>query len=201
MKTITRLGPTDKGKGLTLEEFLKADYQEGYQYELIEGRLFVSPVPDAPEGLVEDWLCTKLKDYAKAQPSIINKVLQKARVFIPGRPRATCPEPDVAAYQDFPAHLPFREIRWEDVSPLLTAEVLSANDPDKDLVRNVKLYRQVPTVREYWVLDTREDPERPRLYVYRRRGRRWQRVITIEPGNTYTTNLLSGFALVLDPHA
>jgi Uma2 family endonuclease len=84
---------------------------------------------------------------------------------------------------------------------LLVAEILSADDPDKDLVRNVELYVQVPTIREYWIVDPREEFDRPRLLVYRRRGRQWQRLITIEPGETYTTRLLPGFELVLDRRA
>jgi Uma2 family endonuclease len=82
---------------------------------------------------------------------------------------------------------------------VLVVEVLSADDPDKDLVRNVELYLQVPTIREYWVVDHRASVSQPQLLVYRRRGRRWQRVLTVPPGGRYTTRLLPDFELLVDP--
>ena len=40
---------------------------------------------------------------------------------------------------------------------MLVAEVLSGEDPDKDLVRNVELYFQVPSIKEYWLFDSRSE--------------------------------------------
>jgi Uma2 family endonuclease len=147
--------------------------------------------------LVEDWLSTKLRQFSEEHPAVINFISGKARVFVPRRQGPTAPEPDQTAYQDFPFHLPRRQLRWQDVSPLLVAEILSG-DPDKDLVRNVELYREVPSIKEYWVIDTREDPDHPTLRVYRRSGKRW-RIIDLAFGETYTTRLLPGFSLVVDP--
>ena len=112
----------------------------------------------------------------------------------------TAPEPDVTAYRDFPLHLPFRSVRWEDVSPILVVEVLSHDDPDKDLVRNVELYLQVPSIKEYWLFDTRDDPEQLRLQVRRRYRGRWS-LREYGPGDIYTTKLLPNFTLVLDPRS
>jgi Uma2 family endonuclease len=199
MATVLKIGPADHGRPMALDEFMAGDYEEGYQYELIDGKLYVSPQPNLPQGLVEKWIYTKLDDYSRQQLGVINFVHYKARVFVPDRPGVTNPEPDVTAYADFPLEQPWQEIRWQDVRPLLVVEVLSLDDPDKDLVRNVELYLQVPTIKEYWVIDTRESVSQPILYVYRRRGRRWQRVIEVHCGETYTTKLLPGFQLLLDP--
>jgi Uma2 family endonuclease len=199
MSTAVRIGPADHGRPMTFEEFRAGDYEEGYHYELIDGKLYVVPAPDLPEGRANRWIDTKLLAYAQQHPEVINFVHPRARVFVPGRPGVTTPEPDLAAYRDFPVETPWGEIRWQDVSPVLVVEVLSSDDPTKDLVRNVELYLQVPSIREYWVLDVRRDPGRPFLQVYRRRGRRWQRAIAVGPGETYTTRLLPGFSLTLDP--
>jgi Uma2 family endonuclease len=59
----------------------------------------------------------------------------------------------------------------------------------------------VPSIKEYWILDAREDADFPTLLVYRRRGRRWQEPITVGPNATYTTPLLPGFTLSLDTSA
>jgi Uma2 family endonuclease len=194
-----QLGPADHGRPMSLDEFLAGDYEAGYKYELIDGRLYVSPEANLPEDWVEQWLCDRVKAYARKHAEIIKFVTNKARVFVPRRPGATCPEPDLAAYRNFPKPRPMRSLRWQDVSPILVGEVLYEGDPLKDLERNVEVYLQVPSIKEYWVIDMRADPDRPTLVVHRRHGKQW-RVLEIAPGETYTTKLLPGFKLRLDPH-
>lgn len=201
MATLIKIGPADHGRSMSLEEFEAGDHREGYQYELIDGKLYVSPLPDLPQGLAEHWIFRKLLRYSDDRPDVINFVYGKCRVFVPGRPGVTNPEPDVTAYKDFPLDLPIQEVRWEDVSPVLVVEVLSPDDPDKDLVRNVELYELVPSIKEYWILDTRENVEHPCLLVYRRgRGRKWRR-LSVEADERYTTPLLPGFAITLNLRA
>jgi Uma2 family endonuclease len=201
MTTILKLGPSDHGRPLSREEFHTASWQSGYRYELIHGRLYVSPVPDLPQNWLELWLFGKLNLYVLERPDIINFVTNKARVFVPDEPEATQPEPDLAAYQDFPRDVPIAHMDWRSVSPMLVVEVVSENDPEKDLERNVELYLQVPSIREYWILDPRSDADNPTLLVYRKRGQRWQRLIEVSSGEMYSTRLLPGFSLRVDPRS
>ncbi|OAI38935.1 hypothetical protein AYO40_01475 [Planctomycetaceae bacterium SCGC AG-212-D15] len=200
MKVIHKLGPADHGRPLSEDEFFSADYREGYRYELIDGRLYVSPQANPPQDRVNTWLWGKIFHYSSERPDIINYLSAKARVIVPGRPGLTIPEPDLTAYRDYPLDLPFEEIRWEDLHPILVAEILSKDDPDKDLVRNVELYLQVPSIKEYWVLDGRENSDRPLLLVFRRRGNKWTK-IEVPFGDVYTTKLLPGFQLKVDPRS
>jgi Uma2 family endonuclease len=103
----------------------------------------------------------------------------------------------LAAYRDFP---PDDDVEpdWRDVNPILVVEILSPDSAAKDLDRNLDVYLQVPSIREYWIIDPRIDSRRPSMIVYRRRGQRWQRPIHVEAGGTYDTKLLPGFTLVLD---
>jgi Uma2 family endonuclease len=196
------LTPADHGRPLSLEEFQTADDQEGYRYELIRGMLEVSPAPNLPHERLLDWLRDALKAYAKQHPEVINEVFGPARVFVPGiEEGVTAPEPNLAAYHDFPHDLPEEEGNWQDVDPVLVVEVLSADSANKDLARNVGLYLRVPSIREYWIVDPRQSYRRPDLLVYRRRGQRWQNVIRVEAGGVYTTRLLPDFSLVLDRRA
>ncbi len=200
MTTLLKLGPADHDRRLSEEEFYLSDYQPGYKYEIIDGRLYVSPLPNSPEDRVEKWLFGELFLYARIHGEVINHVTDKARVFIHGRADLTIPEPDLAAYRNYPVHLAFEDVQWEDVSPILVGEILSGEDPGKDLERNVDLYFQVPSIREYWIVDTRQSADDPTMSVYRRYGKRW-RIIEIDSGEVYTTRLLPGFELVFDPHA
>ena len=200
MSTALKIGPAEHGRRITLEEFQTADWVEGHHYELIDGRLYVSPAANLPENVVEEWIGTKLTLYSLKNPDVFNYVSAKAGVFVPGRKRVTCPEPDRTCYHNFPLHLPLRRISWRKVSPKLVVEIMSAGDPDKDLVRNVELYFQVRSIQEYWVLDAREDPDRPSMRVYRRRGDEWE-IIDLEYGDVYTTPLMPGFKLKIDPRS
>jgi Uma2 family endonuclease len=192
-----KLGPADHGRRVTLEEFLAGDYAEGYHYEIIDGKLYVSAQPNPPQGLVERWLYRKLDRYADGHPEVINFVYNKTRVFVPERAEVTAPEPDLAAYHDFPVDADPEDVRWQEATPVLVVEVISPDDPNKDLVRNRDLYLQVRTIREYWVLDPRPDARQPTMRVHRRHGRRW-RIRNLAGGELYTTNLLPGFELRLD---
>jgi hypothetical protein len=44
--TPLRIGPADHGRELTLQEFLEAEEEEGYRYELARGVLEVTEVPN-----------------------------------------------------------------------------------------------------------------------------------------------------------
>jgi Uma2 family endonuclease len=197
MATMLKLGPADHGRPMTLEEFDASGAEEGYKYELIEGKVYVSPQPNPPAGWVERWLFKKVDGYSDRHPEVINYVHYKTRVFVPREERHTNPEPDLAAYQVFPIDEPLTELQWEDVSPILVGEVVSEENPEKDLVRNVRLYREVPSIREYCIIDPRIDPVYPSMIVYRRQGTRWRK-IEVEAGGTYTARLLPGFELILD---
>lgn len=200
MATATiKLGPADHGRRMTREEYEAATGEEGYWYELIHGRVYVSPVPNMPHAGAQDWLYFLLRVYARQHREVITFVSTSSRVFVTDSDEdATIPEPDLAVFDDVPLGADLNSLRWEDYSPFLVVEVLSPDGADKDLNRNVDLYQQVPSIKEYWVLDPLRDANRPDLRVYRRRGRRWQKPIDVPGGGTYTTKLLPDFELVLD---
>jgi Uma2 family endonuclease len=198
--TARTFGPADHGRAVTDAELTAARWIGGYHYEVIDGRLYVSPSPDLPHDDLVEWLAEALRTYARARPEVINAVKTRSRVFVPRRRRTTAPEPDLAAYRDYPYQVPRLQRRWQDVSPVLVAEVVSG-DVDKDLVRNVALYKRVPSVQEYWVMNQWMGADDFFFRVYRRRGAKWQKPIDLALGDTYTTRLLPGFSLPINPDA
>ena len=199
MKTALYLTPQDHGRELTIEELERAGGLEGYRYELIDGRLAVSPLPNLPHDFISRWLSIKLQKYIGNHSEIINHLQSPARVFVPRRRAVTAPEPDIAAYHGFPERPIVADLNWRDFSPLLVVEVLSEDTADKDLERNYELYLQVPSIREYWIIDPLAEGEATMMTVQRRRGQHWQRPIEIAAGGEYTTRLLPEFVLLLDP--
>jgi Uma2 family endonuclease len=197
MTTATKLGPADHGRPMTFEEFRTSGFVPGFEYELIHGRLDVSPLPNPPANIVEEWIRDQLKAYAREHPAVVNYVTGKARVYAGEREDVSYPEPDVAVYKNFPLERRI-DLRWDEVSPVLVVEVLDPDNPEKDTVRNVEVYLSVPSIKEYWILDIRPGADRPTLLVHRRHGQRW-RPTEVAPGGTYTTKLLPGFELIVDP--
>src|SRR5438105_339381 len=104
MKTLLKLGPGDKGRTLSWEEFCSAHWQEGFRYELIGGKLYVSPSPNVPHEFLVEWLSDLLKAYSRANPSVINHVSSHPRLFVPDNEDVTAPEPDLAAYSGYPTY-------------------------------------------------------------------------------------------------
>ncbi len=51
-----RLTPEWAGRDISEEDFENADYQEGWCYELINGRVEVLPTPDPPHDAVVEWI-------------------------------------------------------------------------------------------------------------------------------------------------
>src|SRR3954447_15902888 len=110
-----KLGPADHGRSLSLDDYESADYEPGFKYEIIDGRLYVSEEPDPTENELELWLFEKLWDYSRSEASVLNRVTNKGRVFVHLRPEATVPEPDIAAYEDYPLDRRFTGTKWSEV--------------------------------------------------------------------------------------
>ena len=199
MRERIYLTAADHGRELTWDEFHTSAAALGSRYELIEGTVYVTPFPSMSHSSYCDWLRHLLDAYADERPDIFARVMSSPLVFVPDPNVTTFTRTDVACYANFARRFD-PDADWRDYSPILVVEVLSSDDPDKDLIRNRRLYLQTPCIREYWILDPRGGEEELTLLVYRRRGRRWAPCLTVAAGETYTTPLLPGFSLLLDPH-
>lgn len=103
----------------------------------------------------------------------------------------TAPEPDLAVFAEYVE-------TWQEAAPFIVGEVMRGTDIDKDLFRNVELYLRVPSIQEYWVFDIREEPRRPKLWVYRRLKGDWD-IQEYPPETVYQTPLLPGLKLRVSP--
>jgi Uma2 family endonuclease len=191
------LGPADHGRKLTYDEYLASDYELGHKYELIDGTLYVSPFGEYPHDWVLSHVSQVVTLYSIRRPNIVPRVSSGSRVFVPGRRKTTCPEPDFAIYKTCP---PGRDVKWEDISPIIVVEIVSADDGGKDYVRNVELYQRVPSIREYWVFDRCSEVYGPTLRVYyRATGRQNWKTADYGPEDVYSTKLLPGLKLPVCP--
>ncbi len=64
-----RLTPEWAGRDVSLEDFERADCQEGWRYELIDGRLEVFANPELPHDMVLEWVQGRLYGVPRRPPA------------------------------------------------------------------------------------------------------------------------------------
>src|SRR4051812_33849901 len=91
------LGPADRGRTLTAEEYLDAEYREGYRYELARGVLEVTKIPRPfPHGLIVCLFYRVLASYYEAHPGIIYRYGGAAEFHLWLPTMASGRNPDIA---------------------------------------------------------------------------------------------------------
>lgn len=190
---VLHLGPADAGREVDHGDFERAELAPGHRYELVAGKLSVTPAPNMPHWQVQTWFLERLNDYARSHPDVLALAATPSRVITRALGGVTDVEPDVAAYREFPRGS--RSARWEDVSPLLVVEVVSDSDPRKDLVRNREIYWRVPSILEYWIVDPRPATA-PSMLALVRGSQAWAER-PVSSGGAYRTDLLPGLTLDL----
>ena len=86
VSTLLRIGPSDQGRTMTLQEFLEAEEEEGYRYELARGVLEVTEVPNDPHGVTVSNLYTGVARYHLEHPGFIYRYGggNEFRFWLPG---------------------------------------------------------------------------------------------------------------------
>jgi Uma2 family endonuclease len=184
-KGIGLLGPDSAGARLTLREFDRARFVEGWRYELIGGVLVVSPIPLEPERDPNDELGHLLRNYREEHPqgACLNKTLPEHTVHtLTNRRRA-----DRVIWAGL-GRLPRR-----DETPTVIAEFVSSGKRDR--MRDYEAKRDeylAVNGSEYWVIDRFERI----MTVFRKSGNKVKKR-TVREHQVYTTDLLPGFELPL----
>ena len=179
----TRIGPHDHGRRMTLDEFIEADFQEGWLYELARGVVEVTEVPGPWHGRIVLRVAWMFMQYASLHPGIIKYRAGSGEC----RMRLPCMvsdrHPDQAIY--FDPEPPGSRV-WTKRVPHIVVEVVSPGGEDRDFIHKREEYLRVG-VREYWILD----PQRRCLHVLAREGDTWEETIIPESG-VYRTIFLPG---------
>jgi Uma2 family endonuclease len=183
IQSITKIGPKDHGRRMSLAEFEPAHAQEGYLYELSRGVVIVMDVPgiahmlqvgEAREQLVRYRLEHTKKIFAIAAGNECKILLSD---FESER------HPDLAVYMSSP---PAEKRYWAYWVPEIAIEVVSPGSEERDYVLKREEYLDFG-IKEYWVLDA----QRQEMLVLRRGRGKWiQRIVS--PPELYETKLLPG---------
>lgn len=163
--TRLRIGPADDGRPMTIDEFLDAEEEEGYRYELGRGVLEVSEVPDDDHGEIVSAIYMLLAAYNLAYPGRIRRIGGGSEFRLWMREMVSGRNPDVAVVLAGtpPDHRGRRP-------PSLAMEIVSEGGRawTRDYVTKRQEYLAYG-LREYWILD----PLERRIVVLIRHGDTW----------------------------
>ena len=98
--TALRIGPADKGRRMTLEQFIEVDWEEGWLYELARGVVDVTEVPDPWHGRIVGRLARLFIEHYIRHPRVIpyRAGAAECRLRLPGM--VSDRHPDQAIYLD-----------------------------------------------------------------------------------------------------
>ncbi len=184
-KTLIKIGPSDHGRRMSLEEFEHAKVQEGYLYELSRGIINVVDVPKGLHALQLIATRRQFSTYEVFHPGRIVGIMgsMECKVII-GRLESER-HPDVSIYLSQSPDVDRNDF-WSKWIPEIVIEIVSPSSRKRDYEEKPEEYLQAG-VKEYWIIDAQK---RQMVVMPRSRGR-WSEQI-IQPPAFYRTRLLPG---------
>ena len=177
-------GPGDNGILLSAREFDRADFEEGWRYELIQGVLIVTPIPLVNEGDPNEYLGYLLVKYEEEHPlgSSLNLTMQERTVYIGDNRRRA----DRVIWANLDRLPKMKE------TPTIVVEFVSGRKRDRIRDYQTKRVEYLKVgVKEYWVIDRFDQT----MTVFSRQGR--SRKLVVNATEVYCSDLLPGFELPL----
>ena len=157
---------------------------DGKQYEVIDGELFVTPAPTPKHQEIAGELYALLSAYVKA--NALGKVyIAPVDILLEEH---TVVQPDILFIRQ--ERLSIVGEKKVDAAPDLVVEVLSPSTFYKDLRKKMAAYSQFG-VQEYWIVD----PERESIEVHARGGKGLQLTRSFSLQETLESALRPGFEL------
>jgi Uma2 family endonuclease len=185
--TRLQIGPADHGRAMTLDEFLEAEEEPGYRYELARGVLEVTEVPNDPHGQIVSNLHALLYAHKTAHPGVILRIGggSEFRLWVPELISGRNPDAALVLFGTPKDDRGRRRPAW-------VAEVVSKRGEVRDYQTKRAEYL-VYGLREYWIVD----PQRLLVTVLIRHddagAAEWSERV-FRDGETIISGLLPGFA-------
>ncbi len=185
--TTSRIGPADHGQPMTLEEFIDAETEGGWLYELAQGVIDVTEVPAPSHGRIVLRLARLFMHYDDDHPEVIKYQAGggDCRIGLAGMQSER--HPNQAVYLDSEPTGPRPWARWV---PHIVVEIVSNRGEARDNIKKREENLRFG-VAEYWILD----PALRRLLMLQRAGDVWHEVIVPEDGR-YRTRFLPGLEVL-----
>ena len=148
-QAVTKIGPADHGRRMSLDEFDRAEAQEGYLYELSRGVITVSDVPKRRHLAQVMNLRRQLGAYDLSNPGRIDSIAAGSECKILLVDLDSERHPDLAVYKQPPVD---EDDMWATWIPEVVIEVVSPGSEGRDYGEKREEYLLFG-VREYWIVD------------------------------------------------
>ena len=178
------IGPADHGRTMSFDKFIRADFQDGWLYELARGVIDVTEVPaPSPHGLIVMRVTELFVGYNISHRGLIHYIAagSDCRIRLPGMKSDRHPDQAVYLTPLSPEAKPWT--RWV---PTIVVEVVSRGGKKRDYVEKREEYLRAG-VSEYWIIE----PKQRKFLVLTRAGDVWEEAV-IGPRAVYRTHLLPG---------
>ncbi len=191
-KTITRIGPADVGRRMSLEEFEHAGTEAERLFELSRGVVVMVDVPNPWHFKLLDAIRRQLAAFCEKQPGLIFGVAGggECKLLIPGLESER--HPDLAIYKKPPPGGRNDDELWSHWVPEFAIEVVSQSSRHRDYHEKPEEYLKIGVL-EYWIVDADEGM----MKVMRRSRGRWVEY-PVRPPDGYRTRLLPGFEFSIE---
>jgi Uma2 family endonuclease len=184
-KLMTKVGPADNERRMSLEDFDHAEVVEGHLYELSRGIITVTDIPGRRHVLVLSAVKDDLNAYRASHPGRIRYVLTGSECKLLVQDFDSERHPDLSVYLTPPPDIDDDRL-WIDWDPEIVIEIVSPSSRHRDYHDKPEEYLRFG-VKEYWIVD----PEKRVMVVTRRSRGRWVETI-VRPPVTHRTRLLPG---------
>jgi Uma2 family endonuclease len=165
--TPLRIGLADRGRRMTLDEYLEAEAEEGYRYELARGLLEVTQVPNDPHFQVVTNLYIAIALYYRTHPGVILRFGGGSELQLAIPQMISGRNPDLGVVLRGAT----KDSRGRRI-PALAAEVVSRGSIERDYVTKRKEYLAYG-LQEYWIVD----PLKRQVTVLTRHGNAWNEAV------------------------
>jgi Uma2 family endonuclease len=165
--TPLRIGLADCGRRMTLDEFLQAEVEEGYRYELAKGVLEVTQVPNDPHFQVVTNLYDAIGQYRRTNPGVVLSYGGGSEIQLVIPQMISSRHPDLGVIlRDASKDSRGRRI------PAMAAEVVSRASIQRDYETKREEYLAYG-LQEYWIVE----PLKRQFTVLTRRGATWNEAL------------------------
>jgi Uma2 family endonuclease len=187
-KKKIRVGPADDGRAMSLDDFDKAEGQEGYLYELSRGIIQVTNIPHPLHFVQMSSIRDPLIGYKLSHPGIIQAIGGSFDTKVLIEEEQSERHPDISVYL---SPMPAAKDIWSVWIPTIAFEIVSLSSVKRDYEEKSEEYLSFG-IQEYCIVD---GFKKQMLIKSRFRGV-WQEKI-LKPSQSYTTPHLPGFKLPL----
>ncbi|MBC7784223.1 MAG: Uma2 family endonuclease [Burkholderiales bacterium] len=185
-KRVIRIGPDDNGRAMSLADFDRAIAAPGYLYELGEGAVEVSEIPNLEHGRVVEFLRDLVAIYKHENPGIIDYSSGGSDSKVLIELNESERHPDLSIYCKAPPQL---KQPWDLWVPEIVVEVVSESSRKRDYDVKPAEYLAFG-VKEYWIID----PVKKILVVNIRVGGRFD-VKVLKASQKHQTHILPGLKI------